>query len=80
MALPNGRRAGREYVALNPRRVDRSIGSFRINLNTGQWKDFATDDRGGDLIALVAWALDVRQGEAARRLAGFLGIGAEERS
>ena len=30
--LPGGRRVGGEYVALNPRRVDRHLGSFRANL------------------------------------------------
>ena len=29
--LPNGRREGIEYVALNPCRDDRALGSFRIN-------------------------------------------------
>ena len=33
--LPNGRRAGHEYVALNPRRGDRHPGSFKINLKSG---------------------------------------------
>ena len=33
--LPNGRREGHEYVALNPRRGDRQLGSFKINLRTG---------------------------------------------
>ena len=45
--LPNGRREGREYVARNPRRTDRTLGSFKINLRTGRWADFATGDRGG---------------------------------
>lgn len=34
--LPHGRRDGREYVALNPKRTDRHLGSFRINLGTGK--------------------------------------------
>ena len=70
--LPKGRRRGREYVALNPKRPDRALGSFKVNLVTGRWADFATDDRGGDLIALTAWVLCVRQSEAARLLGGFL--------
>ena len=47
--LPRGQREGRELVALNPRRADRHLGSFRINLCTGRWADFATRDKGGDL-------------------------------
>ncbi|HEX2336635.1 MAG TPA: hypothetical protein VHI72_09175 [Hyphomicrobiaceae bacterium] len=75
--LPNGRRAGREYLALNPKRADHTVGSFKINLTSGVWKDFSSGDGGGDLIALTAWALDLHQGEAARRLAAFLGISTE---
>ena len=43
--LPNGRREGNEYVALNPRRADRHRGSFRINLANGRWADFALADK-----------------------------------
>ena len=38
--------------AFNPRRADRHLGSFQINVRTGKWADFATGDRGGDLISL----------------------------
>ncbi len=30
-----------EYVALNPTRADRRPGSFKINLRSGRWADFA---------------------------------------
>ena len=53
--LPDGKRVGREWVSRNPRRSDRKAGSFRVNLNTGKWADFATDDRGGDPISLAAF-------------------------
>jgi putative DNA primase/helicase len=49
--LPQGRREGHEWKALNPTRADSKLGSFSINLNTGAWADFATDDKGGDLVA-----------------------------
>jgi hypothetical protein len=39
--LPDGRREGREWVARNPTRNDKRLGSFKINLQTGQWSDFA---------------------------------------
>ena len=72
--LPGGRREGREYTARNPRRVDRRPGSFRINLNTGRWADFATGDGGGDVVSLAAYLHSISQAEAARRIASMLGI------
>lgn len=53
--LPEGEIQGSEYVALNPLRYDSDLGSFKINLGTGVWADFATDDKGGDLISLVKY-------------------------
>jgi hypothetical protein len=72
--LPGGKLDGHEYVALNPRRADRHLGSFRINVRTGKWADFATGDRGGDLISLVAYTEDKSQVDAARCLAKMLGV------
>ena len=71
--LPDGRREGAEWTALNPRRADSNLGSFRVNIRTGKWADFAIDVRGGDLISLAAYIDDVNQLEAARRLAVMLG-------
>src|SRR5688572_20442791 len=65
--LPGGRVVSGEYLVRNPKRADRTPGSFRINIRSGRWCDFATGDKGGDLIALVAWRFDVTQLEAARR-------------
>ena len=72
--LPNGHRSGREWVARNPRRNDRRAGSFRVNLSTGKWSDFATGDAGGDPVSLAAFLAGVGQAEAARRLSEMLGI------
>lgn len=72
--LPGGKRVGAEVVALNPRRADHRLGSFKVNRHTGKWADFATGDRGGDPISLVAYVADVPQGEAARLLARMLAI------
>jgi hypothetical protein len=72
--LPRGKAVGREIVALNPRRADRNLGSFKVNRFNGRWCDFATGDRGGDPISLVAYLADVSQGEAARLLAQMLGL------
>jgi hypothetical protein len=74
--LPDGRREGPEFVARNPRRNDHRRGSFKVNLRTGRWADFATDDRGGDLISLAAFLFDLDQVTAARRVAEMLGIDA----
>jgi hypothetical protein len=72
--LPRGKAVGREIVALNPRRADRNLGSFKVNRFNGRWCDFATGDKGGDPISLVAYLADVSQGEAARLLAQMLGL------
>lgn len=74
--LPDGRRNGHEWVARNPTRNDESPGSFTINMHSGTWADFATGDKGSDLIALVAYLDGVKQAEAARELAEFLAIDA----
>jgi putative DNA primase/helicase len=66
--LPDGRLEGREWVARNPHREDQSLGSFKINTATGKWSDFATTDRGGDLVSLVAYVLRLRQGAAADKI------------
>ena len=72
--MPGGKRIGREYVTLNPTRADRRAGSFKVNLQTGRWADFATGDKGGDVVSLAAYLFGLRQTEAARRLADALGI------
>ncbi|MES2616032.1 MAG: hypothetical protein V4591_11530 [Bdellovibrionota bacterium] len=71
--LPNGKCEGNEWIALNPRRIDRSLGSFKINLRTGKWCDFATGDRGRDLISLVAFIKGISQHQAAQYLLDMLG-------
>jgi hypothetical protein len=71
--LPHGYRMGSEWVACNPTRTDRRPGSFKVNLRTGRWADFATGEGGGDLISLRAYLDGVRQGEAARRIARVIG-------
>jgi hypothetical protein len=72
--LPDGRRQGREYVARNPTRVDRSLGSFSVNMVTGKWKDFADGAGGRDPISLYAHLRGIGQGAAARELASILRI------
>jgi hypothetical protein len=72
--LPDGKRVGAELVALNPRRGDRHLGSFKINCYSGRWADFATGDQGGDPVSLVAYLTNVSQAQAARLLALMLGL------
>lgn len=72
--LPGGKREGDEYLPLNPKRSDSKPGSFSINLHTGKWSDFATSDKGLDLVSLVAYLEGETQLKAAKRLAAFLGI------
>jgi putative DNA primase/helicase len=63
--LPGGKRQGREYTALNPTRADAHEGSFKVNLSTGAWSDFATGDA-GDLIGLYAYVCDIAPLDAAK--------------
>lgn len=74
--LPGGRRQGREWVARNPKRADQHLGSFKTNLVSGTWSDFATGEAGSDPVSLFAYLNDLKQGEAAERLAADLGISA----
>lgn len=71
---PGGIVRGSEYVPRNPTRIDRHVGSFSINLRTGRWADFATGDKGGDVISLAAYLAGVSQIEAARQLSEMLGV------
>ncbi len=75
--LPGGRREGEEYVVRNPKRQDQRPGSFKINTRTGAWGDFATGDKGRDLVSLAAYLHDLGQGAAARRVAAMLGLDPE---
>lgn len=70
--LPDGTRKGKEYWAINPVRGDRTPGSFSIDCQTGKWHDFASGDKGGDLISLLAYLRGWRQIDAARFIAGQL--------
>jgi hypothetical protein len=72
--LPGGRIIAGEYSARNPRRADKRAGSFKINIRTGRWCDFATGDGGGDVVSLVAFLEGVSQYEAARLLSQMLGV------
>ena len=74
---PDGKLNGREWVARNPNRNDGKAGSFSINVDSGIWCDFATDDKGGDLVSYVAYVLRLSQGDAFKTLAHYLGLSDE---
>lgn len=70
--LPGGKREGREYKCGSLSGGPGS--SCSINIATGRWSDFATDERGGDLIALYAAIHGLDMGAAAVQLARELGL------
>ena len=60
-----GRIEGSDYVALNPRRNDVKLGSFRVDISTGRFHDFATGDGGGSVIDLAMFVYNCGIVEAA---------------
>ena len=73
--LPNGRREGHEYVALNPTPRRPSPGIVQGQLaNRPSGPTSRASDKGGDPSRLVAFIEDCKQGEAARKLARMLGL------
>lgn len=74
--LPGGKTTdgGTEYTATNPRRADKHGGSFKVSLSKGTWCDFATGDKGGDLIDLVRYLDGGTDVEACNKLADFLNV------
>ena len=74
---PGGTIRAGEWEGRNPRRADRKPGSFKVNMRSGRWADFATGDSGGDPVSLVAFLTGLGQAEAARKLAIMLGANHE---
>ncbi len=72
--LPDGVKEGAEWVATNPTRSDHRRGSFKVNINTFKGADFATGDKFGDAVGMVAYVCGLPQREAAIRLAEALGV------
>ncbi len=71
--VPGGSRSGAEYRASSIRGGPGK--SFSINMNTGMWADFATGEKGGDIISLAAAVWSVNQADAAKRLSeDYLGL------
>lgn len=72
--LPDGTLQGREWMPKNPTRNDRSSGSFRINMDTANFYDFATDEGGRGVISLYAYLNKLSRYQAAQALAQRLGV------
>lgn len=76
---PDGEPSGNEWVARNPRRNDKTRGSFKINTKSGVWSDFASGENGKDPVSLYAYLFhNDQQGEAAKELAAQLGLSGTE--
>lgn len=74
--LPSGKLVDgkKEYTAPNPTRADKHAGSLKVNMAKGTWADFATGDKGGDLIDLVRYVESCTDVEACNKLADFLNV------
>lgn len=74
--LPGGKLvdANKEYTAPNPTRADKRAGSLKVNMGKGTWCDFATGDKGGDLIDLVCYLDSCSSVDACNKLADFLNV------
>ncbi len=53
--IPGGKQEGSEWVAVNPTRGDSKQGSFKVNLDSGKWADWADDAAGNDVVSLYAY-------------------------
>jgi putative DNA primase/helicase len=70
--LPGGRIAGREWICGSLR--GEAGGSCKVNIVTGRWSDFATGEKGGDVVSLAAAIHRLTQREAAIRIAQMIGM------
>lgn len=73
--LPGGRAVGAEWHVGSLR--GGAGDSLRVRLRghrTGAWCDFATGDKGGDVVSLAAAVAGLTQADAAWRLARMLGM------
>lgn len=64
----NGKIEKGDYVAFNPKRKDRKLGSFRIDILSGKFYDFATGDSGGSILDLASFVYDCDLLTAAQKL------------
>lgn len=70
--LPGGKRNGHEWVCGS---LSGGAGSScSVNMTTGQWADFSTDEKGGDLVGLYAAMHGLAMGKAALQVARDEGL------
>jgi hypothetical protein len=73
--LPDGKKSGHEWeVGDRHGTPGKSLKVHLTGTKAGIWSDFSTGDKGGDLVSLVAFVDGISQGDAARKLAEFLGL------
>ena len=73
--FPNGRQEGDQWLVGNlAGEPGRSLHIVLSGPKCGLWKDFATNEGGGDLISLVAAKMRTGQAEAAKHLGLMLGV------
>jgi hypothetical protein len=67
--LPGGYEESGQWVVKNPMRIDNRAGSFKINLFTGAWNDYADEDAvGHDTVSLFAYLNGLSNYEAAKEI------------
>lgn len=71
--LPGGRRRGHEWTCGDLSGAEGT--SCSVNLNSGAWADFASGEKGGDLLGLYAAKHGLSMAKAARELQAQLGLG-----
>lgn len=69
--LRGGKRRGHEWVCGNLAGDEGD--SCSVNLTTGRWADFSSDEKGGDLVSLYAAIEGINNGQAAHALMQQLG-------
>jgi hypothetical protein len=74
--LPGGELQGHEYVVRNPTRSDGEAGSFKVNVRSGKWADFASGQSGRSLLDLAVEIGGAPLMVAAREAATWAGIDA----
>ena len=73
--LPNGKMNGQEWeIGDRHGTPGKSLKIRLTGTKGGNWADFSTDDKGGDLISLVAYVEGCSQSDAAHKLTAFLGM------
>ncbi len=72
--LDGGKKVGDEWTVRNPTRNDAKPGSFKVNMKSGVWKDFATGESGGDIIDLYVYIKGGTVVQAKDALAEMLGV------